>query len=171
MTDTEHRSAAAKFAGDWKGRWDEKQETQAFWLTATAIGTPSLPVSIPRQPCRQSYTRLNKAMMQQEYSGIMGGSNSFTIIGASGIGKSSVISGKGRYREGVGVSYPLIVISNLSSYLAELYSIETLAFRNSCIETRRDMSYNNYTYNFLRKGGGQALMSLSSNVHKKAGLI
>lgn len=34
----------------------------------------------------------HKATMQQEYSGIMGGSDSFTIIGASGIGKSSAIS-------------------------------------------------------------------------------
>ena len=33
-----------------------------------------------------------KAVIQQEYSGIMGGSDSFTIIGASGIGKSSAIS-------------------------------------------------------------------------------
>ena len=33
-----------------------------------------------------------KAIMQQEYSSIMGGSDSFTIIGASGIGKSSAIS-------------------------------------------------------------------------------
>ena len=33
-----------------------------------------------------------KAIMQQEYSGILGGSDSFTIIGASGIGKSSAIS-------------------------------------------------------------------------------
>lgn len=33
-----------------------------------------------------------KAIMQQEYSGIMGGSDSFTIIGTSGIGKSSAIS-------------------------------------------------------------------------------
>jgi hypothetical protein len=32
-----------------------------------------------------------KAIMQQEYSGIMGGSDSFTIIGTSGIGKSSAI--------------------------------------------------------------------------------
>lgn len=31
-------------------------------------------------------------IMQQEYSGIMGGSDSFTIIGTSGIGKSSAIS-------------------------------------------------------------------------------
>ena len=34
----------------------------------------------------------NKAIRKQEYSGIMGGSDSFTIIGASGIGKSSAIS-------------------------------------------------------------------------------
>ena len=33
-----------------------------------------------------------KAIQQQEYSGIMGGSDSFTIIGTSGIGKSSAIS-------------------------------------------------------------------------------
>ena len=32
MTDMEKRTAAAKFAADWKGRGDEKQETQAFWL-------------------------------------------------------------------------------------------------------------------------------------------
>lgn len=34
----------------------------------------------------------HKAIMQQNYSGIIGGSDSFTIIGASGIGKSSAIS-------------------------------------------------------------------------------
>ena len=33
-----------------------------------------------------------KAVIGQEYSGIMGGSDSFTIIGSSGIGKSSAIS-------------------------------------------------------------------------------
>ena len=33
-----------------------------------------------------------RAIIQQEYSGIMGGSDSFTIIGASGIGKSTAIS-------------------------------------------------------------------------------
>ncbi len=32
MTDLERRTAAAGFAADWKGRGDEKQETQAFWL-------------------------------------------------------------------------------------------------------------------------------------------
>lgn len=34
----------------------------------------------------------NRAIQQQSYSGIMGGSDSYTIIGASGIGKSSAIS-------------------------------------------------------------------------------
>ena len=33
MTDAERRSAAAKFATDWKGRGDEKQETQRFWMS------------------------------------------------------------------------------------------------------------------------------------------
>ena len=32
MTDVEKRTAAVRFAADWKGRGDEKQETQAFWL-------------------------------------------------------------------------------------------------------------------------------------------
>ena len=39
----------------------------------------------------QKYENL-KAIKQQEYEGIIGGSDSFTIIGASGIGKSSAIS-------------------------------------------------------------------------------
>ena len=33
MTDAERRSAAVKFAADWKGRGDEKQDTQRFWLS------------------------------------------------------------------------------------------------------------------------------------------
>lgn len=40
---------------------------------------------------RQQYENF-RAIKQQEYSGIMGGSDSFTIIGTSGIGKSSAIS-------------------------------------------------------------------------------
>lgn len=40
---------------------------------------------------RQQYENF-KAIKQQEYNGIMGGSDSFTIIGCSGIGKSSAIS-------------------------------------------------------------------------------
>ena len=40
----------------------------------------------------QQKNQNHKAVIQQEYSGIMGGSDSFTIIGASGIGKSSAIS-------------------------------------------------------------------------------
>lgn len=33
MADTERRSAAAKFAADWKNHDDEKQEAQRFWLS------------------------------------------------------------------------------------------------------------------------------------------
>ena len=40
----------------------------------------------------QQKNQNHKAVIQQEYSGIMGGSDSFTIIGSSGIGKSSAIS-------------------------------------------------------------------------------
>lgn len=32
MTDVEKRTAAARFAADWKGRGDEKQETSLFWI-------------------------------------------------------------------------------------------------------------------------------------------
>lgn len=32
MTEMERRTAAREFAADWKGRGDEKQETQAFWM-------------------------------------------------------------------------------------------------------------------------------------------
>lgn len=32
MTDMEQRAAAAKSVVDWKGRGDEKQETQSFWI-------------------------------------------------------------------------------------------------------------------------------------------
>ena len=32
MTDAAQRAAAKQFAADWKGRGDEKQETQAFWM-------------------------------------------------------------------------------------------------------------------------------------------
>ena len=40
----------------------------------------------------QQKNQNHNAIIQQEYSGVMGGSDSFTIIGASGIGKSSAIS-------------------------------------------------------------------------------
>ena len=32
MTDVERRTAAARFAADWRGRGDEKQETSIFWM-------------------------------------------------------------------------------------------------------------------------------------------
>ena len=33
MTDVERRAAAARFAADWRGRGDEKQETSIFWMS------------------------------------------------------------------------------------------------------------------------------------------
>ena len=38
MTDAQRRAAAKQFAADWRGRGDEKQETQAFWLALLQIG-------------------------------------------------------------------------------------------------------------------------------------
>ncbi len=32
MTEMERRTAAAKFAAEWQGRGDEKQETSLFWI-------------------------------------------------------------------------------------------------------------------------------------------
>ncbi len=40
----------------------------------------------------QQYKENHKAVREQEYSGIIGGSDSFSVIGSSGIGKSSAIS-------------------------------------------------------------------------------
>lgn len=44
------------------------------------------------KPAVMQQNQNHRAIQQQEYTGIMGGSDSFTIIGNSGIGKSSAIS-------------------------------------------------------------------------------
>ena len=87
-------------------------ESEAMRLIAL---TDLYKVFVPNQMSREIYSKLylallrslqkkegklrvkqgianHQAIMQQEHSGIMGGSDSFTIIGASGIGKSSAIS-------------------------------------------------------------------------------
>lgn len=51
----------------------------------------SLQKKASRMAVKQSIENF-KAIKEQEYSGIMGGSDSFTIIGTSGIGKSSAIT-------------------------------------------------------------------------------
>ncbi len=33
MTDMEKRTVAAKFAAEWQGRGDKKQETSLFWIS------------------------------------------------------------------------------------------------------------------------------------------
>ena len=51
--------------------------------------------SLQKKMTKKAVMQLNqnhRAIQQQEYTGIMGGSDSFTIIGNSGIGKSSAIS-------------------------------------------------------------------------------
>lgn len=40
----------------------------------------------------KQFNENHKAVQEQSYSGIIGGSDSFTIIGASGIGKSSAVT-------------------------------------------------------------------------------
>ncbi len=37
MTDMEKRTVAAKFAAEWQGRGDEKQETRLFWISAKGL--------------------------------------------------------------------------------------------------------------------------------------
>lgn len=51
----------------------------------------SLQKKVTMEAVRQKYEN-QKAIRQQAYTGIIGGSDSFTIIGASGIGKSTAIS-------------------------------------------------------------------------------
>lgn len=89
-----------------------RNENEAVRLIAL---TELYKVFVPNQMSREIYSKLylsllrslqkkesklrvkqtlenHRAILQQEYSGILGGSDSFTIIGASGIGKSSAIS-------------------------------------------------------------------------------
>ena len=89
-----------------------RNENEAVRLIAL---TDLYKVFVPNQMSREIYSKLylsllrslqkkesklrvkqtlenHRAILQQEYSGILGGSDSFTIIGASGIGKSSAIS-------------------------------------------------------------------------------
>ena len=88
------------------------EENEAMRLIAL---TDIYKVFVPNQMSREIYSKLylallrslqkkegklrvkqgianHQAIMQQEHNGILGGSDSFTIIGASGIGKSSSIS-------------------------------------------------------------------------------
>lgn len=58
MTDAEKRAAAKRFSADWAGRGNEKQETQAFWLTllqkVCGLGCLS---SLPALSSRRYYSK------------------------------------------------------------------------------------------------------------------
>lgn len=66
MTDVEQRNAAARFAEDWKGRGDEKQETQAFWLALLqkvyGVEEPEKYISLPPE-LRRAHQQNDKAVM------------------------------------------------------------------------------------------------------------
>ena len=76
MTDSERRSAAAKFAADWKGRGDEKQETQAFWLALLqkiyGVEEPEkyisfeLPVKLDRTSFIDGYISDTRVLIEQK---------------------------------------------------------------------------------------------------------
>lgn len=75
MTDTERRSAAAKFAADWKDRGDEKQETQRFWIElltkvfgvdgSTAIAF-EVPVKLDHTSFIDGYMESTRVLIEQK---------------------------------------------------------------------------------------------------------
>ncbi len=75
MTDIEKRTAAAKFAADWQGRGDEKQETQRFWIElltkvfgidgSTAI-TFEVPVKLDHTSFIDGYIESTRVLIEQK---------------------------------------------------------------------------------------------------------
>ena len=75
MTDVEKRTAAARFAADWKGRGDEKQETQRFWIElltkvfgvdgSTAISF-EVPVKLDHTSFIDGYIESTRVLIEQK---------------------------------------------------------------------------------------------------------
>ena len=75
MTDVEKRTAAARFAADWKGRGDEKQETQRFWIElltkvfgvdgSTAIAF-EVPVKLDHTSFIDGYIESTRVLIEQK---------------------------------------------------------------------------------------------------------
>ena len=75
MTDAERRSAADKFAADWKNRGDEKQETQRFWIElltkvfgvdgSTAISF-EVPVKLDHTSFIDGYIESTRVLIEQK---------------------------------------------------------------------------------------------------------
>ena len=72
MTDMEKRAAAAKFSADWKGRGDEKQETQRFWWTkvlgvdGSAAITFEVPVKLDHTSFIDGYIESTRVLIEQK---------------------------------------------------------------------------------------------------------
>ena len=75
MTDIERRTAAARFAADWHGRGDEKQETQRFWIElltkvfgvdgSTAIAF-EVPVKLDHTSFIDGYIESTRVLIEQK---------------------------------------------------------------------------------------------------------
>ncbi|MEY8404842.1 DNA methyltransferase [Oscillospiraceae bacterium 44-34] len=75
MIDVERRTAAARFAVDWKGRGDEKQETQRFWIElltkvfgidgSTAISF-EVPVKLDHTSFIDGYIESTRVLIEQK---------------------------------------------------------------------------------------------------------
>ena len=75
MTDIERRTAAAKLAADWRGRGDEKQETQRFWIElltkvfgvdgSTAIAF-EVPVKLDHTSFIDGYIESTRVLIEQK---------------------------------------------------------------------------------------------------------
>lgn len=75
MTDVDRRTAAARFAADWKGRGDEKQETQRFWIElltkvfgidgSTAISF-EVPVKLDHTSFIDGYIESTRVLIEQK---------------------------------------------------------------------------------------------------------
>ena len=80
MTDMEKRTAAARFAADWKGRGDEKQETSLFWIALLqkvyGIEEPDkyisfeVPVKLDHTSFIDGYIESTRVLIEQKGRGI-----------------------------------------------------------------------------------------------------
>ena len=75
MTDVDRSTAAARFAADWKGRGDENQETQRFWIElltkvfgidgSTAISF-EVPVKLDHTSFIDGYIESTRVLIEQK---------------------------------------------------------------------------------------------------------
>ncbi len=75
MTDVEKRAAAARFAEEWRGRGDEKQETQRFWIEllskvfevdGSAVIAFEVPVKLDHTSFIDGYIGITRVLIEQK---------------------------------------------------------------------------------------------------------